>query len=271
LIAPHRFFVREGTLDMKQSDSKKQKTSAYQVFCFNDLMLVCKKGNWKKKKRYQCEVVISLHESELKNVSNEDRAGFRLVVVKRNVVYTFYAPDEKTRDEWTADIEKNLNLLKKSAATSIEDTPVDEDLQTKLCVRLLAGKDLLPCIYSLANLYVEFSVGTYLKRSSVKKDCRFNPEWEETFLIDVEDPVRQTLNVKVKDGKTNTILGSVDVSLINLYDYVEKVKWHKLQSSSSHGEILIGLTVGPSFGDNGKNTAPETDGNPPATSNSSNT
>jgi len=114
----------------------------------------------------------------------------------------------------------------------------------------LPSYNLFLTFSALANLYVEFEIRgrkSESKKSSIKKDCRFNPEWDEMFILDVMDQYRDELKVKVKDAKTYWLLGSGTISLSSFYDYVEQRNWHKLDGENGNAEILLALTIGPAF------------------------
>jgi len=140
-------------------------------------------------------------------------------------------------------------------------------------VRLIAGRDLVPSIYGtfLATKYtrsllvaysfalifsdppdiiVQLIVAETTKRSTPKEKCRLNPEWDEKHIFQIKNPYEQFLNVEVKDKNHDQIYGVLSLPLADLYEYVERITWHKLKAldgAETRCELLLGLTLGPNF------------------------
>jgi hypothetical protein len=59
------------------------------------------------------------------------------------------------------------------------------------------------------------------------------------------DPSIEVLEISVRDKKENRVLGTTKIELDDLFDYVKVEKWYCLDES--RGELLVGLTIGPTF------------------------
>jgi hypothetical protein len=252
LVAPHRVFFKEGPLEMKQSDWKKQRASSFFVFLFNDMVLVTKKpSKLSTSRRFAVEAIINLHETHLDH-GEEDRVAFSLYVSKKDISYTFYAEDHNKKKEWFETIERCLHGLKNVRSRTL-DNKGDDTTATKLKIKLIAGKNMLPSLYDRAHLVVIFRVGENVIESKVKTANDIyvcNPLWDEEFVMEVSDPSTDMLRVTVKDTSSDRILGKTKIVLSDLYEYVPSEKWYTLKEAVNierPGEISLCLTLGEGF------------------------
>jgi len=250
LVAPHRVLLRETDMDVKAPDAKKPKDMT--VYAFNDMILLTRTKGLVSKEEV-CEAIISYHDHRIENATENERAGFRMVDPKRGTSYVFLPPDDAMRTACTAEIRAAIEQLKNSRATGLVDEVADDELRTKLQVRIVAARDLIQNLYEPPDLYVQISLGsTAVRKSAVREKCRFNPEWEDRFVLPLKNPFEEVLTIEVKDRSSGDItLGSTTIAMDDLYDYVEKLGWFKLKSEMSNSslepEVFLGLMVGPAL------------------------
>lgn len=249
LVAPHRQLMREQDMDVRSSDAKKAKDM--HVYAFNDMILLTRTKGLVSKEEV-CEAIISYHDHRIELASENDRSTFRMVDSKKGTGYMFLPPDDASRNTWVADIKAAIEQLKNSRATTLVDQVDENELQTKLQVRVIAGRDLVQSLYEPPDLYVQVSLGaTNPRKSAIRDKCRFNPDWEDKFVLSVKNPYEDILNVEVKDNSGDTVLAQTSIPLDELYDHVEKLGWFKLNSQMANGqlepEILLGLMVAPTL------------------------
>jgi hypothetical protein len=98
---------------------------------------------------------------------------------------------------------------------------------------------------------VQFELESVIKKSTVKERCRFDPEWDEKYLMIVRNPYEQFLTVTVRDkASPDVTYGSVTLPLAELNDFVEWLNWHSLKyadGTPARGKLLLGVTIGPNF------------------------
>lgn len=249
LVAPHRVLMREQDMDVRPSDAKK--TKDMHVYAFNDMILLTRTKGLVSKEEV-CETIISYHDHRIEPASENDRSAFRMVDTKKGSAFIFVPPDENSRTTWLTEIKGAIEQLKNSRATTLVDQVDENELQTKLQVRVIAGRDLIQSLYEPPDLYVQVSLGTSNSRKSAIRDkCRFNPEWEDKFVLAVKNPYEDILNVEVKDNASDHVLAQTSIPLDDLYDHVEKLGWLKLNSQMANSylepELLLGLMVAPTL------------------------
>jgi hypothetical protein len=250
LVAPYRVFVKEGPLDMTQSDWKKTKPQSYFVFLFNDLLVVAKKPSkfTSGSRRYICELVLKLHECHIDR-TRDGRAAFVLFMPKNGVFYSFYCSDQTMKESWSSAIQKTCDNIKNTRQQRLLSNPTSDESPTmKLKVNLVCGRNLLPTLHDVADIFCLFRLSSQSQASAVSggdKGFRSHPLWEQEFFFDVYDPSVEFLEVSVRDKKQNRLLGKTKIDLEELFDYVKVEKWYRLEGN--RGELLIGLTIGPTF------------------------
>lgn len=144
------------------------------------------------------------------------------------------------------------------------DNKGDDTTATKLKLKLIAGKNILPSLYGKsrwsaiapsftsdvndpdrAHLVVIFRVGENVIESKVKTANDIyvcNPLWDEEFVMEVSDPSTDMLRVTVKDTSSDRILGKTKIVLSDLYEYVPSEKWYTLKEAVNierPGEISL--------------------------------
>jgi hypothetical protein len=249
LVAPHRVLLRELDMDVRAADAKKAKDMT--VYAFNDMILLTRTKGLVSKEEV-CEAIISYHDHRVEGATENDRAAFRMVDPKKGAGFLFIPPDAATRGVWLNEIKAAIEQLKNSRATALVDHVDENELQTKLQVRILAGRDLVQSLYEPPDLYVQVSLGTtHSHKSAVREKCRFNPEWEDRFVLPVKNPYEDVLTVEVKERAGDVLLGTATLPLDELYDHVEKLGWWPLKSEMANNtlepELLIGLMVAPTL------------------------
>lgn len=250
LVAPHRFLVREQDMDVRPHDAKKSKDMC--VYAFNDMILLTRTKGLVSKEEV-CEAIISYHDHRIELTSENDRSAFKMVDAKKGSGYIFLPPDDANRNTWVSEIKGAIEQLKNSRATTLVDQVDENELQTKLQVRVIAGRDLVQTLYEPPDLYVQVSLGagTNTRKSAIRDKCRFNPDWEDKFVLSVKNPYEDVLNVEVKDNSGDSVLAQTSIPLDDLYDHVEKLGWFKLTSQMANGqlepELLLGLMVAPTL------------------------
>lgn len=248
LVAPHRVLMRELDMDVRAHDSKKAKEMT--VYAFNDMILITKTKGLVSKDEV-CESIISYHDHKLEPATEGDRAGFKMVDGKKNAFWLFVPPDDATRTSWIGEIKAAIEQLKNSRATALVDEVDENELETKLQVRVFAGRDFVTSLYEPPDLYVVVSLGNTVRKSAVREKVRFCPEWEDKFVMTVKNPYEETVKIEVRERNNDTLLGHTTIPLDNLYDYVEKTGWFRLTSQLSsptlEPEIFLGLMVAPTL------------------------
>lgn len=250
LVAPHRVLLREQDLDVRSHDAKKAKDM--HVYAFNDMILLTRTKGLVSKEEV-CESIISYHDYRIELANENDRAAFKMVDSKKGGGFVFSPPDEASRASWVADIKSAMEQLKNSRATTLVDQVDENELQTKLQVRVIAGRDVIQSLYDPPDLFVQVSLSSSSnpRKSAVRDKCRFNPDWEDKFVLPVKNPYEDTLSVEVKEVNGDTILAQTSIALDDLYDHVEKLGWFKLSSNmanqSLQPEVLLGLMVAPTL------------------------
>lgn len=250
LVAPHRFLVREQDMDVRPHDAKKAKDMC--VYAFNDMILLTRTKGLVSKEEV-CEAIISYHDHRIELTSENDRSAFKMVDAKKGSGYVFLPPDDANRNTWVSEIKGAIEQLKNSRATTLVDQVDENELQTKLQVRVIAGRDLVQTLYEPPDLYVQVSLGAGAnpRKSAIRDKCRFNPDWDDKFVLSVKNPYEDILNVEVKDNSGDSVLALTSIPLDDLYDHVEKLGWFKLNSQMANGqlepELLLGLMVAPTL------------------------
>lgn len=252
LVAPHRVLLRELDMDVRAHDAKKPKEMT--VYAFNDMILLTRiKGLVSKEE--VCEAIISYHDHRIESANENDRGVFRMVESKKGSGFSFYPPDDSVKAQWLSEIRSAIEQLKNSRATALVDQVDENELQTKLQVRIMAGRDVIISLYEPPDLYVQVallhgSVVSNMRRGSVKEKCRFNPEWEDRFVLPVKNPFEEILSLEVKEKNSDSLIGSTSIPLDDLYDHVEKQGWFRLKSdlpSHLEPEIFLSLMVAPNL------------------------
>jgi hypothetical protein len=250
LVAPHRVLLRELDMDVRPHDAKKAKDMT--VYAFNDMILLTRTKGLVSKEEV-CEAIISYHDHRVEPATENERGAFRMVDGKKGTGFIFIPPDDISRSAWLNEIKNSIEQLKNSRATALVDQVDENELQTKLQVRIIAGREMLVSLYEPPDLYVQVSLGSSnVRKSAVREKCRFNPEWEDRFVLPVKNPYEEVLNVEVKEKNSDVVLGSTTIPLDDLYDYVERNGWFKLkpESLASAGlepELFIGLMIAPTL------------------------
>lgn len=249
LVAPHRVLLRESDMDVRAADAKKAKDMT--VYAFNDMILLTRTKGLVSKEEV-CEAIISYHDHRVEATTEGDKAAFRMVDPKKGTGYLFVPPDDSTRSAWLSEIKAAIEQLKNSRATALMDQVDENELQTKLQVRVLAGRDLIQSLYEPPDLFVQVSLGPSNSfKTNVREKCRFNPEWEDRFVLNVKNPYEELLTIEAKERNGDCLLGSTTIALDDLYDHVEKLGWFKLKSEMANNtlepEILLGLMVAPTL------------------------
>lgn len=149
LVAPHRFLVREGAMQFKNSEGKTPtKTNSCVVYAFNDMMVVTKsKGTFNKEEKVAA--VCLYHECKVETAGGESKPAFRVMITKRNQILTFLPGDDAAKNSWFQDIKKHVDETQRSRASGRggESETSAKSFMTKMLVRLVAGRNLVPCIY----------------------------------------------------------------------------------------------------------------------------
>lgn len=246
LVAPHRRFLKESTLQMRSSQSKKGKINNVNIYAMNDMMLVVREKGIMGKQLI-CKHVISYHDATLEEFAG-DRPGFTLKLSGGNT-FTFFVSDEQVLNVWMELLNDALKSLKNSRKTTLIDVN-DVELQTKLQVEVTTARDVIPCIFDPPDLYITMSIGGQIKKTPILNKCQFSPNWNEKFLFDLRNQYIENLFIEVKDSRGEKLLASTTVPLADLFENVEKKNWIELRKAIKdlqHPELLLGLTLGESL------------------------
>lgn len=161
LVAPHRFFVREGNMQFKNSEGKTPtKTNGCNVYVFNDLMVVTKsKGTFNKEEKVAA--VCFFHECKVETAGGESKPAFRVMISKRNQILTFFPGDDAAKNSWFQDVKKHADETQRSRASGrgAEAEGAAKSFMTKMLVRLVSGRNLVPCIYGTCAPCLSFDSG----------------------------------------------------------------------------------------------------------------
>eukprot|EP01130_Rhizamoeba_saxonica_P006364 TRINITY_DN2537_c0_g2_i1.p1 TRINITY_DN2537_c0_g2~~TRINITY_DN2537_c0_g2_i1.p1 ORF type:complete len:552 (+),score=111.76 TRINITY_DN2537_c0_g2_i1:101-1657(+) len=256
IAAPHRRFVREckmNTLLVNSPTYKKPKTS--KVYLFNDSVVICSQGRGKlKKKRYNYEGIALLHDCVIKDISTPDTPAIKLIPVDSEIEYDLMPDELSIKNSWKDEIKECIREL----SVSIDDNliiPLLEDAvggsftKMKLRAAVLAGRNLQKFIYDNSDICVTLRLGAVEYKTTVQRNCRQNPQWNDVFVFNINDAYRESLSVVVRDNAENMKLGEVEIELLSLYENVENTRWYSLEDRNvmTGGSVLLSLTVGPSF------------------------
>lgn len=98
LVQPHRTFVREGQLKLRKNDEPEE--LEYQVYLFNDLLLLRQTSLLNTLNEYFGQVQAEKLEIPSNSLSIDERSGLEFVIQIAAAKLSFAANSEKQRELW---------------------------------------------------------------------------------------------------------------------------------------------------------------------------